>query len=267
MRRLIVVSSVVANKPLNGGNAAMVWHWLEGLSRLGADVFFIEQIRSEHCVDADGNAADAGTSVNRAYFEHVLGGSANWRAALVADAGETLRGAAIYGATAAELEDAAGDADLLINISGHLSIEALKQRFRRRAYVDLDPGYTQLWHAQQPGAGRLDGHDVFFSVGQNIGTPASDIPAHGLDWRPLRQPVVLDACRTDPPDGSGCFTTIASWRGAFGPLQHGGRTYGAKVHEFRKIVELPRRARCPFAVALDIHPADARDRDALVAGG
>src|SRR5687767_9661901 len=142
----------------------MVWHWLEGLSRLGADVFFVEQITGEHCVDAAGNAVEVATSVNRAYFEHVLGGSPNWRAALVADAGATLDGAAIYGATAAELEDAAGDADLLINISGHLSIDALKQRFRRRAYVDLDPGYTQLWHAQRPGAARLGGHDVFFSV-------------------------------------------------------------------------------------------------------
>jgi hypothetical protein len=36
-----------------------------------------------------------------------------------------------------------------------------------------------------------------------------------------------------------------------------------KVHEFRKFIELPERTAAEFEVALDIHPADGRDLDAL----
>ena len=63
------------------------------------------------------------------------------------------------------------------------------------------------------------------------------------------------------------FTTIASWRGPFGPVQSGGKTFGLKVHEFRKIIELPQRVPHAFEIALDIHPADQRDRDALERNG
>ena len=62
---------------------------------------------------------------------------------------------------------------------------------------------------------------------------------------------------------NGRFTTIASWRGPYGPVQHDGTTFGLKVHEFRKLVDLPRRAAAEFEIALDIHPADARDLDLL----
>ena len=264
MRPLVAVSSVIANKPNNGGNARMVLNWLEGLERLGADVFFLEQIRSGTCVDAGGTPARPDASVNREYFDRVLGAQRfAGRAALICDAGGTLEGAALHGATASELRDLARDADLLINISGHLSAASLKHRFRRKVYVDLDPGYTQLWHAAGSGAARLEGHDAYFTVGQRIGTRGCTIPTGGIPWRPFRQPIVLDTCVPSPPATSGRFTTVASWRGAYAPVTHGGETFRVKAHEFRKIVELPRVAPGRFEVALDIHPGDAKDMTAL----
>ena len=53
--------------------------------------------------------------------------------------------------------------------------------------------------------------------------------------------------------------------GAFGPVHFGGHTYSLKVHEFRKVIELPRRSPQRFEIALDIHPGDERDREALEA--
>jgi hypothetical protein len=55
------------------------------------------------------------------------------------------------------------------------------------------------------------------------------------------------------------FTTVASWRGAFGPLEYHGRTYGLRVHEFRRFFGLPGRASVPFEVALDIDEAEVKD--------
>jgi hypothetical protein len=63
------------------------------------------------------------------------------------------------------------------------------------------------------------------------------------------------------------FTTIASWRGTYGPVEYEGKTFGLKVHEFRKFLELPQRAPGRFEVALDIHPDDAADRERLLQHG
>jgi hypothetical protein len=59
------------------------------------------------------------------------------------------------------------------------------------------------------------------------------------------------------------FTTVAAWRGGYGPVHADGKLYGLKVHEFRKFIELPRHADAIFEIALDIHPADQKDRLAL----
>jgi hypothetical protein len=138
---------------------------------------------------------------------------------------------------------------------------------RRKAYVDLDPGFTQLWHAAGNPGIRLEGHDVYFTVGENIGTRAT-IPTGDIDWRPVPPPVVLADWELRDGDASRSFTTVGAWRGAFGPVEHEGRTYGLKVHEFRKVIELPRRVPdADFEIALDIHEGDAKDRDALIANG
>jgi len=269
MKPIVVLSSVIANKPYNGGNARMVLNWLEGLDRVGVEPFFIEQLESRHCVDDTGAPAQASDSANRAYFTEVLSAHGFARkAALVCDAGSALDAASIYGATSGELYDLASDADLLINISGHLSIADLKDRFRRKAYVDLDPGFTQIWHATGSQAARLDGHDLYYTVGQRIGTAGCRIPTGGITWLPMRQPIVLkDVPVPASPSSTERFTTIASWRGAYAPLTYLGETWGVKAHEFRKIVDLPRMSGLPFEVALDAHPADARDVEALRASG
>ena len=61
------------------------------------------------------------------------------------------------------------------------------------------------------------------------------------------------------------FTTIASWRGPFGTVKRNGKTYGLKCHEFRKIISLPVDSQHEFELALNIHTADEKDRNLLLA--
>src|SRR5205085_1821369 len=70
-----------------------------------------------------------------------------------------------------------------------------------------------------------------------------------------------------PPPPDGPLTSVASWRGAYGPVEYRGTVYGLRVHEFRKFAALP--GRCPFRcrLALDIHPADAKDLALLADNG
>jgi hypothetical protein len=261
MKPIVVVSGVIANKPHNGGNARMVLNWLVGLERLGVDVYFVEQLSSAASVDDAGAPAAAAASANRAYFDGVLKRYGfERRSALMCDATSALDDARVCGLSKAELRDLSDDADLLINISGHLSCASLKNRFRRKAYVDVDPGYTQLWPRE---AARLDGHDMYYTVGQRIGTRGCLLPTGGISWRATWPPVVVDDRGVAPVVASGAFTTVASWRGAFAPISHDGVLFGSKAHQFRKIVELPRLVPHCFEVALDIHQADDTDACAL----
>jgi hypothetical protein len=258
----IVVSGALANKYLNGGEAWVRLTWVLGLQRLGCNVHFLEQIDPADCIDGAGATALFETCVNRAYFEEVTARFGLDDATLVYGDGSETSGRRFD-----ELLSLAEGADLLVNISGHLSLDPLMSRLRRKAYVDLDPGFTQLWHAAgNPGA-RLRGHDRFFTVGENIGAPGSRIPTDGIEWRPVRPPVLLEHWPSAREGDPSRFTTIATWRGPFGPIEHDGRTFGLKVHEFRKVMSLPEQAPSTFEIALSIHPDDSKDLQALQAHG
>ncbi len=257
----VIVSGAVANKHRHGGSAWVRMSWAEGLRRLGFDVLFVEELDARHAVDAAGRPAPLEYSANAKAFDAAVAvfdfGSS---AALLSTAGKTVRGL-----SREELLDRASGAALLVNISGHLRDPQLLACARRRAFVDLDPGYTQVWLAEGRDVGAA-GHDLHFTVGANIGSRHCELPSGGVDWRPIRQPVVLD--RWPVVDAAfSRFTTVASWRGAFGPVAWQGRTYGVKAHEFRRLADVPQRAGLPFEVVLDLDAADEDDAVRLREGG
>ena len=251
----VLVASVIATKWRNGGNARAVLNWIEGLAKLGVRAYYVEQIASEHCVDDHGQTVPFAESANVAYFEHIMREAGlTGTSALICDGGPETSGVGYR-----DLLDVAEAADLLLNISGHLTLAPLMRRLRRKAYLDLDPGFTQFWHLAGRDGARVEGHDFHFTIGENIGTPECGIPCSDIRWRHTRQPAILTDDAGASPPWTGRFTTIASWRGPYGPIQHGATTFGLKVHEFRKLVDLPQRAPADFEIALDIHPADERD--------
>jgi hypothetical protein len=240
-----LVAGAVANKPGNGGAAWTRLSWALGLARLGFDVHVVEQL-------APGAHPDAET-----WFAEVLGDvGLTGRSTLLRSDGTAAAGLAL-----GDLVELAAEAALLVNISGHLARRDVVDRVGTAVFVDLDPGYTQLWHVD--GSAPLAPHDHWYTVGTLVGTPACSLPTGGLPWRPILQPVVLDDWPAQPPAPGDRFTTVGSWRGPFGPVSHRGRTLGAKVHEFRRFLDLPGRADASFELCLDIHPADHADRAAL----
>ena len=238
----IVVAGALANKPFSGGEAWVRMSWVLGLRRLGFDVAFVE------CAAADTPGA------HRRWFADVVRAfGLDGRAALVLGDGSRTDGLSWE-----ELGEVAGASDLLVNISGHLD-GPLLERFRRRAYVDIDPGYTQIWAGEPGDPARLADHDVYFTIAENIGAPGCSLPTGGLRWLSTRQPVVLAEWPAAPAAEPHRFTTIATWRTPFGRLAHGGRTYGMKLDEWRKLMPLPQRCAQRFELALDIHPDERPD--------
>ena len=241
----IILSGAVANKAGQGGEAWVRLNWMLGLRQLGHDVLFVEQLQP-------GAPAAAVDFFRDTMNRHGLAESA------------TLLGGdgALCGPALPRVLEFASGADALVNISGHLAFEPVMERVRRRVYVDIDPGFTQIWHAQGAKLG-LERHDVHFTIGENIGTPGCAIPTCGFAWRKVRPPVVLDAWPAVGGAAFDRFTTVANWRGSYGPLEFEGRTFGLKVHEFRKCMALPRETGLPFEIALGIHPGDHADLAAL----
>jgi hypothetical protein len=266
--RTIAVAGALANRPGNGGGASVRMTWVRALARLGFDVWFLEQVERRSLRAADGSPAPPQRSTGVRFFREVVRRHGfEERSALLDE-----RGGVLAGRERSAVDEMAERAELLVNLGGHLDWPDLFERFRRRVYLDLDPGHTQLWHAEGAGAARLRGHDRYFTVGLNVGAPGWPLPANGIDWRPLPPPVVLGEWAEDTPAGEsreemGPFTTVSSWRGPFGRPSHGGRTFGLKAHEFRRFLDLPRRAPGEFEIALDIDEADRADREALVAHG
>lgn len=258
-RPVVIVSGALANKHLNGGEAWARLNWVLGLRRLGCEVLFVEQIRSDSGVDHAGAPVAFERSANLRFFQTVVQqfGLASM-ASLVCD-----EGAQVYGVPLPAVLDVASRTDVLINISGHLTLAPILSRVRQKAYVDLDPGFTQFWHAQGIAGARLEGHDFHITVGENIGTPGCLIPTCGLSWIHKPRFVVLEQWPVSTGGRADRFTTVGAWRGPYGPVQHEGRTFGVKAHEFRKFLALPQRASQTFEFALQIHPADAADLEAL----
>lgn len=264
--RTILVSGALANKPFNGGNAWTRLSWVTGFQRLGFDVCFVEQIASEHCIDREGRSAAFQDSVNLEWFRQVMARFGLARSsALIADDGAMVCGMSIN-----ELCRKASEPGALLNISGHLTHPEIRGSSGCSIYYDDDPGFTQFWHAAGNDGARLSGHDFHYTIGENIGSAGCGVPVGDIVWRHTRAPVVLEdwpVMNASKAVAFDRFTTVASWRGAYGAVEFGGKRYGAKAHEFRKLLELPRRTGRSFEIALQIHPGDARDCDHLKAHG
>jgi hypothetical protein len=166
----------------------------------------------------------------------------------------------VIGMSPAALDDAVGRAALLLNVNGFVRHDRVFAPVPLRAYLDIDPGFGQMWRAlglHDP----FEGHDAFVTIGERIGQADCTIPTNGLDWITTPQPVALDHWPPQSPESGagGAFTSVASWRGPFAPVEYEGVTYGLRVHEFRRFADLPRRTAERLEVALDIHEAETAD--------
>ena len=245
---IAIVSGALANKPNSGGEAWVRLSWVLGLRRLGFDVHFVERLPSG---DPDG----------RRHFEAVVDEfELGDRAALIGDEGRAL-----FGTGESELAELASAAEVIFNISGHLSEGAILEGPRTRVYVDLDPGFTQIWHADPGLAFEVGGHDHYATVGLNVGRPGCPVPGAGIEWIPTLPPVVLSEWpAATGPAGPLRFTSVATWRSPYGQVRVGDRLAGLKHHEFRRVLTLPERVPAArFELALDIHEGDRADLDAL----
>jgi hypothetical protein len=254
----VVIGGALAQKPFQAGHSWQFLQYLLGFRKLGWNVLFLDRLDAGMCVDQAGRPVPGDRSDNAGYFVSVLdafGLKGAYSLALDGNGGR-------IGMSREAVLEHCSSADFLLNVMGYITDEETLAAVPRRVFLDTDPGFGQMWEDLGL-ADLLSGHDDFVTIAENIHEPGCAIPDCGRDWIPWRQPIVLDEwpVATSAPERG--FTSIGSWRGPYAPVEHDGRTYGLRVHEFRKFMELPRRVEEPFEVALDIHAAETADLERL----
>src|SRR5687768_7370566 len=197
---IICVSASISYFNRAGGLPWMYISWVHGLEDVGGDVIWLERVNPTQFPNGIDDFLDA---VERVLREHAI----RARVALASSTGVPLPwdGSERY----LTLAQAAGAADLYLNL-GYLSAEGVVRRFRRSAFVDQDPGLTQLCLAD--GTLPIAKHDLYFTISETVGRPGSDIPDCGLRWVHVKPPVSLRSWPVVDATGE-CYTTVSNWWG------------------------------------------------------
>ena len=245
-RLKILLSGMVAGDPHQGGATWAVLQYVAGLRSLGHEVLLVEPVET--------GDLDPGGRVGR-YFSSLslLGDGA---ALLSRGTRDTL------GLPYAALERFAGEADLAINISGMLRDERLLEPIPTRLFLDLDPGFNQVWQETGEDMG-IGLHTHCATVGGAIGREGCPIPTCGRTWIHTLPPVALEHWPLD--EGTprrDAFTSVGHWR-SYGSIEHEGILYGQRAHSMRELFELPALSAARFQLALGIHPDEQRDLEQL----
>jgi hypothetical protein len=237
----ILVAGIIARYPFGGVTWCSLMYLL-GLRALGHEVFYIED--TGECVyDPIQNSRSTDPAYGTSYIQ---------RALAPFDLGEQWSfvnyDGTYHGRSAGHVRHFCRDADLFLNLSGGSWFWRDEYaRIPRSAFIDSDPGFTQLaiakaepWYVEF-----FSRFDRLFTFGANIGTAASPVPVGNFAWRPTWQPVVLDQWRTDLPPGDR-FTTVMTWQ-----IESFADVGGNKDVEFAKYIDLPARTAQRFELAIN----------------
>ena len=254
----VAISGAIAQRPGRGGHAWVFLSYLLGFRALGYEVLLLDRLDAGMVDDGEWAAGGRSCRGARWLVETMrAAGLGDSYCLLLGDGTETI------GISRAAALRRLGEAELLLDFNGFLDDVEMLAAATRRVYVDIDPGFAQMWDDLGL-ADPFAGYDAFVSVGANLGGEGCAVPTAGRRWIPTRQPVVLERWPRAAPGEA--FTSVGSWRGPFEPVEHGGRSYGLRVHEFRRFAELPGLVGARFELALDIDDEDAADARLLREG-
>ena len=259
MAKRILVTGIIGGWPITGaGNTWSLLPFLLGLRKLGFEVFFAESMAANRCVDEQWKSAPFRSSANVRYFSSVMDrfGFSD-HAALLAEETEDY-----WGLSHSEVEKLAPTVDLLINYGGRM-LRSVLASVRRRMFYDGGPGLTQVYQAGYGADMGLAGHDVYVTVGLNLGEPDCPFPTCGIHWKKTLPPAVLSEWATDEAPGTS-YTTVGIWKSEH-VMEWNGVKYGDKADEFPRVMDLPRRVNVPLELCMDIW--EERDRVRLEEAG
>src|SRR5213594_497923 len=175
----------VVEFPEGGGHFWVYMQYVLGLRQLGCDVYWLEAFRTKGRTEQERAALE--TFRARAEAFGLGGKTIVYRTPRESPSADMPAEYLVM--SRSEAEAVYRRADLLLNF--HYAISpALLACFRRTALVDIDPGLLQFWISR--GQLSVPEHDLYFTTGETVGTPAARFPDCGLKWIHIHPPVCLE---------------------------------------------------------------------------
>jgi hypothetical protein len=251
----IVVLGATTQAPYGG----LVWQtvqYMEGLRRLGFDVYYVEDhgfwpydpYADQHGESCSGAVRFLAELMDRFGFRDA------WAYRDAASDGE------VYGMPADRFATLLSGADALLNLTGSTELRERHLRVPVRIHLETDPVLAQIELAcGNPRTRELLGaHTHFATYGENFGAPDCGVPQVGIDYITTRPPVVLEWWTPLDPRDTAPYTTVATWQQTWKDIEWEGERYTwSKHHEFLRLLDLPSHASRPIELALATRDADA----------
>jgi hypothetical protein len=225
-----------------GGHFWVYLQYVLGLRQLGCDVYWLEAFRTKGRAEQEAALATFRERMRR----YGLDSKAFVYVTEAEKPSSELPARYVEGDRDAA-EAVFDKADLLLNF--HYAISpALLTRFQRTALVDIDPGLLQFWISR--GQLTVPRHDLYFTIGENVGTPGGRIPDCGLSWISIRPPVSLDHWPYHFDPNCEAFTTVSIWDSSDWVVDGDQKYENTKRVAFLEYSDLPRLTRQPLELAL-----------------
>lgn len=256
----MIMGVVIARCPRSfAGHTCSTMNWAIGFRELGWDVWLVEHIDGD---EIEAPVAPGRDSIQEEHFRRTAKefGFENHSCLIVNGKSDNLEA----------FREFASDADIFLNYSGQFKRLDLLGPKTCKAYLDVDPAFTQLWVHVYNSDMNFEGHDIFLTVGTTLTRPTALVPDVGRDWICVVPPVVAGYWRerlgqppTAPDDAP--WTTIAHWYG-YPELQWEGRRYAGKRESLLEMRDFPRLVPQTCTIATDLR-ADWHDYPDFVAAG
>ena len=250
MATVVIAAYNVAGFPEGGGHFWVYLQYVLGLREAGCDVYWLEAFRTKG--RAEQEAAALATFRARMERYGLSGKSIVYLTTGKKPSPDAPR--EYLGVKRHEAESVFEKADLLLNFHYAMS-PALLARFRRTALIDIDPGLLQFWVSR--GQLSVPRHDLYFTVGENVGKRGSRIPDCGLDWISIRPPLCLAHWPFRFNPRCEAFTTVSIWDSSDWIVDRDQKYENTKRVAFLEYAQLPQLTRQPLELALFLK----RERD------
>lgn len=244
-----------------GGIGWQALHYMIGLSRLGHDVYYVEDSGAPP-YDPRVKSVVEDSSYARAFLADVMGRfglSDRWCYV------DSVTGVH-HGLSRGRLARLYRETDAIFNVCGATRLREEHMYCPVRVYLETDPVFEQIRVAEDDrrAIDDLQDHTHHFTYGENLGQPDCLIPLEKFAWRPTRPPVIPDLWEATCNPAAERFTTVATWKNVGKDIRFRGETYYWSKHvNFLRVADLPRRTQQPLELALEVDDPKTRD---LMAG-
>jgi hypothetical protein len=230
-----------------GGHFWVSLNWALGLRALGCNVIWLEPIDPSTPVEEV-------RTLTRLLKDRLETYGLRDSVALSSITGEPLDPAALEGCF--DIDAASQQATLLVNLRYDLPGEQVRH-FRRTVLLDIDPGLLQMWIAT--GRYALAPHDLYFTIGETVGTTAARFPSCGVEWIYTPPPVYLPGWPPAFAPQNAAYTTVAHWWGQR-TLFGSAVISEEKRDSFLEYLDLPSRVLPRLELALTLGNAAEREQ-------